>query len=67
MKFLLFTYELDGYVHENGESAGGHESMNMVLVTVWWMVDRTQSWSLEISYLLALVDISIDVVALLLN
>ena len=31
-----------------------HESMNIVLVTVWWMVVRTQSWSLGISYLLAI-------------
>jgi hypothetical protein len=27
-----------------------HESMNIVLVTVLWMLDRTQSWSLGISY-----------------
>lgn len=31
-----------------------HESMNIVLVTVWWMVDSTQSWSLGISYLIAI-------------
>ena len=31
-----------------------HESMNMVLVAVWWMADRTQSWSFWISYLLAM-------------
>ena len=31
-----------------------HESMNMVLVTVWWMLDRTHPWSLGISYLVAI-------------
>ena len=31
-----------------------HESMNIVSVAVWWMADRTQSWSLGMSYLWAI-------------
>ena len=44
-----------------------YESMNIVLVTVLWMLDMTQSWSLGISYFKLLAVVLVDAIAELID